>query len=395
MKTKNQDHIDYFKSLRRKVKKLIHRKYTDYLNNLADSVEKEPKTFWSFYSTKTKTRKLPLAIKRNKDDINPVTSSYSKANLFNEHFHSVYSHINAEPPPPGSHPIVPIHELSTIAVSVSEVKSIFKNLDPSKSPGPDGITARLLKEAALEISDSVASIFNKSLTTGVFSEKWKVSHLTPVFKSGPKDVVTNYRGISLLSIMSKGLERCVHTHIYSHVEDLLHPDQHAFRKQKSCVTQLVQYVHSLAKTLDSGGQTDVIYLDMAKAFDRVPHEKLKYILEMHGLRNPLLAWIKDYLTNRHHRVIIEGTASDWKPVTSGVPQGSIIGPILFLVYVNDIAENLFAGTSLPLYADDAKCARVINDLNDCYTLENDLTAIHDWSKLWEMNLIYRNVNNSV
>ena len=169
------------------------------------------------------------------------------------------------------------------------------------------------------------------------------------------------------------------------VVDLLHPDQHAFRKQKSSVTQLVQYIHSLAKTLDSGGQTDLIYLDMAKAFDRVPHEKLVYKLEMIGLRSPLLAWIKDYLTNRRHRVIIEGTASDWKPVTSGVPHGSIIGPILFLFYVNDIMENLSAGTSFLLYADDAKCARVINDLNDCYTLQNDLTAIYDWSKLWEIN----------
>jgi len=141
----------------------------------------------------------------------------------------------------------------------------------------------------------------------------------------------------------------------------------------------------LAKTLDSGGQTNVIYLDMAKAFDRVSHKKLVYRLEMFGLRNPLLAWIKDYLTNRRHRVIIEGTASDWKPLTSGVPQGSIIDPILFLVYVNDIMENLSAGTSFPLYADDTKCARVINDFNDCYTLQNDLTAVCDWSKLWEMN----------
>lgn len=99
--------------------------------------------------------------------------------------------------------------------------------------------------------------------------------------------------------MSKRLERCVHTHIYSHVEDLLYPEQHAFRKHKSCVTQLVQYTHSLKKTLDSGGQSDaVIYLDMAKAFDRVPPEKLMYKLEMLGFRNPLLAWIKDYLTNR-------------------------------------------------------------------------------------------------
>ena len=283
LKTKNQDHIDNFKSLRRNVKKLIHKKYTDYLHNLADSVEKEPKKFWSFYSIKTKSRKLPLAIKRNKDDINRVTASKKKANLFNDYFHSVYSHTSTEHPPPGSHPVVPIHELSSVAVSASEVKSIFNNLDASKSPGPDGITARLLKEVAPEISASVTSIFNKSLTSGVFPEKWKDSKLTPVFKSGQKDVITNYRGISLLSIMSKVLERCVHTHIYNHVVDLPHPDQHAFRKQKSCVTQLVQYVHSLAKTLDSGGQTNVIYLDMAKAFDRVPHEKLVYKLKMFGL----------------------------------------------------------------------------------------------------------------
>lgn len=218
-----------------------------------------------------------------------------------------------------------------------------------------------MKEFSFEVSDSVASICNKSLTCGVFSEKWKDSNLTPVFKSGQKDVVTNYRGISLLSIMSKRLERCVHTHIYSHVEDLLYPEQHAFRKHKSCVTQLVQYTHSLKKTLDSGGQSDaVIYLDMAKAFDRVPPEKLMYKLEMLGFRNPLLAWIKDYLTNRRNRVLSEGIASDWKLVTSGVPQGSIIVPILYLVYVNGIA-----GSGLPLCADDAKGARVINDLNDC------------------------------
>jgi len=164
----------YHTKLRRNVKKLIHKKYTDYLHNLADSVEKEPKRFGNFYSTKTKTRKLPLAIKRNKDDINPATCTahQRKANLLiNDYFHSVYSHTSAEPPPPGSHPVVPIHELPSLAVSASEVKSNFNNLDASKSPGPDGITARLRKEVAPEISDSVTSIFNKSLTSGVFLEK--------------------------------------------------------------------------------------------------------------------------------------------------------------------------------------------------------------------------------
>ena len=131
-------------------------------------------------------------------------------------------------------------------------------------------------------------------------------------------MVTNYRGISLLFILSKGLERGVHTRICNHVQDLLHPDQRALGKLRSRVTQLVQHVHSLAETLDSGGQTDVIYLDMAKAFDRVPHEKLLYKLEMLGLRNPLLTWIKDYLTNRRDRMALHQTGNVSHPVSSRI-----------------------------------------------------------------------------
>ena len=123
------------------------------------------------------------------------------------------------------------------------------------------------------VINSSNMIFNKSLTSGIFPTKWKDSNLTPVFKSGQNDVVTNYRGISLLSILSKGLERGVHTSVYNHVKDLFHPNQHAFGKLNSCVTQLVQHVHSLAETLDSGGQTDVIYLDIHNFYKlcNLPH----------------------------------------------------------------------------------------------------------------------------
>ena len=145
--------------------------------------------------------------------------------------------------------------------------------------------------------------------------------------------------LPLFSVVSKVLERCVFPRMYNHVVPYLNSLQHGFRHNRSCVTQMIQYVHFLAYKLDSGGQDDTIYLDMTKAFDRVPHQKLLYKLRYLGFRDPLLSWIEDYLTNRRHRVTIEGMASQWKPVTSGVPQGSIIGPILFLIYINDIGSE--------------------------------------------------------
>ena len=147
--------------------------------------------------------------------------------------------------PPGHYPIVPpLGELSNVVISVKEVESILKNLDPSKSPRPDGLTSRLVKEVASEISSPITNIFNKSLNSGIFPTKWKDSNLTPVFKSGQKDVITNYRGIALLPVLSKVLERCVHSRILKQIEPYLSPSQHGFRRYRSCVTQLPGGGHS-------------------------------------------------------------------------------------------------------------------------------------------------------
>ena len=146
---------------------------------------------------------------------------------------------------------------------------------------------------------------NLSLQEKVFPTKWKDSNFTPVSKSYSKNVVTNYRGIALFSILSKTFEKCVNARLYSHMEDILSHDRHGFRKSRSCVTKLLDFVHSIAETLDKGGQTDVNYLDMAKAFDKVPYENLVYKLEMYHIRNPLLSWCQDYLTGRRHKVLVE------------------------------------------------------------------------------------------
>ena len=278
--------------MRRSFKSLIRSKHNAYLRQLADNIQDNPKKFWSFYNVKTKTRKVPLAIEKDVNSNSLVTDTLEKTNLFNNYFKSVFSKPCKKPVPPGLYPIVPpLRELSKVFISVKEVESILKNLDPSKSPGPDGLTSRLLKEVASEISYPIIDIFNKSLNSGIFPTKWKDSNLTPVFKWDQKGVVTNYRGIALLPVLSKALERCVHSRILNMIEPYLSPSQHGFRRYRSCVKQLLQYVQNLATSLDGGEQTNNIYLDMAKAFDRVPHEKLLYKLEYLGFRNPLLHWM--------------------------------------------------------------------------------------------------------
>ena len=153
--------------------------------------------------------------------------------------------------------------------------------------------------------------------------------------------------------------------------------QHGFRQNRSCVNQMIQYVHFLASTLDSGGQLDtILYLDMAEAFERVSHQKLLFKLRYLGFRDPLLSWIEDYLTIRRHRVIIEGVASQWKPVTSGVPQGSIIESILFLIISTD--------SFLHLFADDAKLCRAITTHIDCSIFQVDISSVNTWCETWDM-----------
>lgn len=181
---------------------------------MADNVTTDPKKFWNFYSFKTKAHKLPPVIKRDITDPVPVTNPIDKANLFNDYFHSVFNLKDDQPPPPGCHAIFPVSEcLSNITMSESEILTTLQSLNPSKSSGPDGIPSRLLKELAPEISSSITCIFNKSLYEGSFPSKWKDCNLTPVFKADQKDIVSNYRGIALLPILSKVLERHVHTRL--------------------------------------------------------------------------------------------------------------------------------------------------------------------------------------
>ena len=164
-------------------------------------------------------------------------------------------------------------------------------------------------------------MFNKSLHQGALPQEWKLANVVPVYKKGEKQHAENYRHISLLSIVSKVLERCIFNKIKEHLFHLINPCQHGFITKRSCVTNLVEALEYIGSQLDSGGQIDIIYLDMSKAFDKVNHKHLIHKLRTSGFGGSLLNWFSAYLTDRRQRVTVLGATSDTLPVTSGVPQG--------------------------------------------------------------------------
>ncbi|CAB4028943.1 Hypothetical predicted protein [Paramuricea clavata] len=176
------------------------------------------------------------------------------------------------------------------------------------------------------------------------------------------------------------MERCVYNHMYADVIQLISPLQHGFLRKRSCITQLLSVFHNIGQNLDNNTQSDVLYLDLAKAFDSVDHQILVEKLKCYGVAGRLLDWFTDYLNGRTQRVVIDGAVSQWVPVTSGVPQGSILGPLLFVIFINDLPEIIPNGTNTALFADDTKLHRNISSLTDCEGLQQALSNINIWSQ---------------
>ena len=181
------------------------------------------------------------------------------------------------------------------------------------------------------------------------------------------------------------MEHVVLSNLASHLCDLgiLVRNQHGFRSGLSCETQLVEAIHDWTSVLDVTGQVDMVLLDFSKAFDKVPHQRLLYKLDFYGIRGKNYQWIKSFLTDRRQRCVVNGTASDWCSVTSGVPQGSVLGPALFLIFINDIIDNI--SSEVRLFADDTVIYRSINSDADHKILQNDLNTLFNWSATWQMS----------
>ena len=237
---------------------------------------------------------------------------------------------------------------------------------------------------ANEISPSLPLAFSASLHQGIVPQDWKQALVTPLYKKGNRSNPANYRPISLTCICSKILEHIVHTNIMSHLINLniLSDSQFGFRKNYSAELQLIKTTHDIALNLNAKSQTDVILLDFSKAFDKVSHQLLLSKLQYYGIAGQLLGWISSFLSGHTQRVVCGGQSSDPVNVASGVPQGSVLGPLLFLLFINDITHHL--SSTCRLYADDCILYRCIDSQSDIDALQEDLKQLEIWEEIWNM-----------
>ena len=377
-KSQSSNDLEKYRTLRRETKKLISKKKKDYNKKLSESLFENPKHFWSAVKSTTKSRQ---SVNFLRTDGTFTTDKMCMADILNKFFHSVFNPREAESPTSTSETLTPsTPQLCDIELADSEVAEVLRHLDPNKACGPDGIPSRLLFELANVIAPSLTRLFNMSLSLGVVPINWKRANITAVFKKDDPSLSCNYRPISLLCVLSKVLERCVHSHSYYHLAPLIYKMQHGFMRGKSTTTQLLEVYHDILEHVASGKEVDAIYLDLSKAFDKVPHNLLLKKLENSGIGGPLLAWFRSYLTDRQQRVVLHGVCSDWLPVTSGVPQGSILGPLLFLIYCNDVQNYIQANSTLALFADDSKLYRSLDLPNAASkSLQHDLDSLQKWS----------------
>lgn len=220
---------------------------------------------------------------------------------------------------------------------------------------------------------------------GALPHDWTSANVTPIFKKGKKHLVSNYRPISLTCIAVKLLERLIHNHLSDFLtsHNKLSPSQHGFRAGHSCQSQLLETVHLWAKSIDDAKSSHIAFLDFSKAFDTVPHQRLLLKLHNIGIQGSLLTWIDGFLSHRRQRVQCDGAASHWIKVTSGVPQGSILGPLLFILYINDIGSGL--SSHISLFADDCTIFKEISSRQDCDAPQADLNCLFSWTHKWQLS----------
>ncbi|CAH1259103.1 VWDE [Branchiostoma lanceolatum] len=370
-----------FKRCRKGVKQRVRKAHRDYVSNyLETNIEDNPKAFWSYVKSLRQDSTGASAIRHQ----GVLTSDpQEKADALGAQFESVFTREDKSTVPTLGESVVPT--IPSLNISVEGVAKQLSSLNPSKSTGPDGIPPRLLKTVAEQIAPILQTIFSQSISTGDVPEDWRTANIAPIFKKGDRTMPSNYRPVSLTSVCGKVLEHIVHSHMMKHLDThgVLSPAQHGFRKGLSCESQLVLTLQDLANNLDHNKQVDVAVLDFSKAFDTVPHERLLSKLEHYGISDLLQSWFRAFLTERTQRVVFDGGTSKAVRVTSGVPQGTVLGPLLFLLYINDLPSSV--DSHVRLFADDCLIYRTISTPSDAQGLQSDLDALTDWQNRWLMS----------
>lgn len=277
-------------------------------------------------------------------------------------------------------------KLENIQVNIQDVSRLIDDLKVDKAPGPDNITTRLLKTFKDQLSVPLTMLFQHSIEKGVVPSDWKTAKVVPIFKKGAKGDPGNYRPVSLTSIACKIMETLLRNFISKHLIDneIIKLSQHGFSPGRSCQTNLLEFLDKILSILDKGDPVDILYLDFSRAFDKVPHKKLLKKLESCGVSGKLKRWIEEWLTGRKQWVEINGEKSNIGDVISGVPQGSVLGPLLFVIYINDLDDAISFSTILKKFADDTKTAQKVSTEEERSIMQNTINELLDWGNKWEM-----------
>lgn len=346
-----------------------------------------PKRFWSYVRSSLAAKPKVGAVVGSDGKL--TSNDLDSATNFNNFFSSVFT---CEPT--GAFPAVPSRTsltLQDLDISVAEIVEIIRSLPRYSSPGPDGISNALLKEGPPSLLTAIATFFSIVLAGGTLPRDWKTANVVPIFKSGARSQCSNYRPVSLTCTLCKVFERLLKRRILDYLlsNHLLTDSQHGFLPRRSCCSALLCYLETVTSSVDDWHAVDALHLDLSKAFDRVPHSGLLMKLESYGLGGSVLKCLSSFLTGRRQRVQVGSTFSAFLPVTSGVPQGSVLGPLLFLLYVNDLHDTDIR-SDVFMFADDIKLVMKVplsdSSFSSLDVLQDDLLRVHRWCSTWLLKL---------
>lgn len=370
---------DKYKVENNKVRHLITEARRKYENDIASA---NNKTFYTYVKRSLNSKVTSIALKDASGNI--VDNPYHICEMFAQQFNKVFTleRDNAIPTLPNYQRTQ--NSIDTINFTPEGVLEAINSLKNYASPGTDGIPPVFLKGCSRALCTPLAAAMSDALTTGFVHDMWNHATVTPIYKKGDRYLAENFRPISLTSALSKCMEKIIVKQLTTFLLEngVIPVSQHGFLPRRSIDTNLLSCLNDWTMHHDNGEPVDTIYLDFEKAFDKVPFKRLLYKLEHFGVRGALLRWITNFLTRRKFQVRVAGSMSDERPVNSGVPQGSVLGPLLFLLYISDMANDIQSNISF--FADDTKLYH--NPQSSARILQGDLLQIEQWTDKWLMSL---------
>ena len=378
--TRTTQDFKQYKTTEKKCKKIILRAKRNFERRIASADDR--KLFANYVKSKSKNKESIGPLKKGP---NLTNDPKDMCNILNDYFASVFTVdntiLNEEYAMKNKG-----CEIHNICINRDKVIKVISDLKPNTSKDPNGFTNRLLKDFKSELAEPLSIIFKHCLKNGYVPKDWKIANVCPIFKKGQKSEPSNYRPVSLTSVVCKVFERLLQKSIMDHLEknNILNETQHGFRSRKSCTTNLIDFLNYATEKLDGGEPVDIIYYDFAKAFDKVPISKLLIKVKSYGIKGEIFNWIAEWLKNRKQRTLLIDSYSDWKDVLSGVPQGSVLGPLLFIIFIDDIDDCTRDIDKASKFADDTKTANRVTSANDHTNLQNCIDEMFKWSQKWSM-----------